>query len=128
MELKEAQEILSKFSEAVSRVDTEINYRKNWESVAQKREEQLNLLKKENSDLKRDFKLFKSKYELLANHPDNPIQICPHCDGDGGFTWETEFGGDGEQCNVCEGAGTIEKTEAQKESVKPNIDIGKEPF
>jgi len=52
---------------------------------------------------------FKRYFNLLA--PASNVEICPKCDGAGGFTWDIEEqGAGGEECGYCDGAGIVDKS------------------
>jgi hypothetical protein len=104
MEYKEAKEIVGKFKEAITKLEWDASSYYSTKERCQKLEEKNKELKTELDEAKR----FKRYFNLLASA--SKCQICPQCDGAGGFTWDMgEQGGGGEECGNCEGAGIVNK-------------------
>lgn len=95
--IKELKEVVAEFErlESLNRQkDAQI---KRLQSNIEKLNEE-SISEKELRRLKKQIHLLK----LIADKSD--YEICTHCGGDGGFTWETEFDAGGEECPKCLGS------------------------
>lgn len=51
---------------------------------------------------------YKNWYELVS--PYSTVEVCPECDGAGGFTWDTPDGTEGQECPMCQGRCVVNKS------------------
>lgn len=77
-----------------------------------KNREEIASLKKEAKEVRRALVRTERDFRLIQSTTD--FVICPNCEGDGGFQWETPEGTDGDVCDWCQGAGIIHKDEMPK--------------
>lgn len=104
MDYKEAKEVVGKFKEAITKLEWDASSYYSAKDRCQKLEDKNKSLNLELQELKR----FKKYYNLLK--PASTVEICPHCDGDGGFVYDMgEAGCDGDECNNCNGCGIVDK-------------------
>jgi len=104
MEYKEAKEIVGKFKEAITKLEWDASSYYSTKERCQKLEDKNKELKTELDEAKR----FKRYFNLLASASN--VQICQQCDGyGGGYIDMGEQGAEGWECDVCSGAGIVDK-------------------
>jgi DnaJ-class molecular chaperone len=107
MELQRANEVLKAFSDAVSTVNAEISRQSYKIKRLEGFEEKYKELEKEVQRLKGVERI----YNMVKNF--TTVEVCPQCDGRGGFVHDMgEAGCEGEECTNCGASGLIDRVVA----------------
>ena len=101
MEFEKAENIINSVSDAMRRVLSEVSYMKYYKERHEKNVSRIDELLEEVKQLRR----FEYLYKRLLQH--SHLSECSDCHGDGGFTYDTEYGPHGEMCVTCVGNGFI---------------------
>jgi len=108
------KELINSFEELTKYARIGMLHKERMEEKDKAHDLRINKLKNELENLRQIcIKRYEEIIHLKKTHPDWEGITCPDCNGAGGFTWETEFGCEGEACHCDNGIHYIKKNKGE---------------